>query len=121
MAQSPKHPASEHYFLASARHQAAAHHYLVETPFVATNGRAATNAIGEFPTELLGPATNCFMADDDPARGEYFFDHPQAQWKPKIQLYGIADHLAGEAMATIEWIAGMGHGSRIAIKSPAKG
>ena len=55
MAQSPKHPASEHYFLASARHQAAAHHYLVETPFVATNGRAATNAIGEFPTELLGP------------------------------------------------------------------
>jgi len=61
------------------------------------------------------------MADDDPARGEYFFDHPQAQWKPKIQPNGIADHLGREAMATIEWIASMGHGSRIAIKSPAKG
>ncbi len=73
---------------------------LIEMPFIATNWRAPTNATGEFPTEFLGPATNRFMADNVPARGEYFFDHPQARWKPKIQALGIADHLGRVAIAT---------------------
>jgi hypothetical protein len=49
-----------------------------------------------------------FMADDDPARSQYFFDHPRARRKPKIQPNGVAEDLGREAMATIEWVASMG-------------
>jgi hypothetical protein len=73
-------------------------------PFIATNRRAAADPFGEFPTELLGPAANGFMADDDPARGQHFLDHPQAQREPKIEPNRIADHLGREAMAAIKRI-----------------
>jgi hypothetical protein len=39
---------------------------LVEIPFIATNRCAASDPVGEFPTKLLGPAADSFIADDDP-------------------------------------------------------
>jgi hypothetical protein len=41
---------------------------LIEMPFVAQARSAATDFFGEVPAEFLGPAPNCFMADDDPPR-----------------------------------------------------
>jgi hypothetical protein len=46
------------------------------------------------------------MADDDPARGQHFLDHPQAQREPKIQPNRIADHLGREAMLFERKLAG---------------
>jgi hypothetical protein len=53
---------------------------LVEIPFIATNRRAASDPVGEFPTKLLGPAADSFIADNDPLRGQRFLDHPRA-WR----------------------------------------
>ena len=60
---------------------------LIEMPFIATNRRAAADPFGEFPTKLLGPAANGFMADDDPMRGQHLLNHPQAEdmTAPKIK------------------------------------
>jgi transglutaminase-like putative cysteine protease len=74
-----------------------------------TNRRAAADPVGEFATELLGPAANGFMADDDPARSQHFLDHPQAQREPKIQPNRVGYHLGREAMATIKRITSMVH------------
>lgn len=41
---------------------------LVKMPFVAADGCTSTNAIGELPTEFLGPLANGFVADVDAPR-----------------------------------------------------
>ena len=50
----------------------------VEMPFIPTNRLAATNAIGEFPTEFLRPEANALIADLNAARGEHLPNHLQA-------------------------------------------
>ena len=82
---------------------------LVEMPFIAANRSAAINAIGEFPAEFLGPATNAFMADVNAACGEHFLDHAQAQRKPEIEPDRTTNDFGREAMATIKWIMGLFH------------
>jgi len=83
---------------------------LVQMPFVATSGSETPNAVGEFPAEFLRPAANRFMADVNTPSGEHFLDHTQAERKSKIEPYRIANHLGGEAMATVERITGFIHG-----------
>ena len=76
----------------------------VEMPFIPTNRRAATNAIGEFPTEFLRPEANALMADLNAACGEHLLNHPQAQRKTIIQPNRVGDHFRGKTMTTIEKI-----------------
>jgi hypothetical protein len=74
---------------------------LVEIPFIATNRRAASDPVGEFPTKFLGPAADSFIADDDPLRARHFRGHPRARREPKIRSNRVDDRLGREATAAL--------------------
>jgi hypothetical protein len=50
---------------------------LIEMPFVANPGKAATDLIGEPLAELARPLPHGFMADDDATRGQQLLHHAQ--------------------------------------------
>jgi len=82
---------------------------LVEIPCIATNRRAASDPVGEFPTKLLGPAADSFIADDDSLRRRHFLDHPRAWREPKIRSNRVDDRLGLEATAALSRSASMVH------------
>jgi hypothetical protein len=55
----------------------------VETPFIATNRGASTNAIGKFSAEFLRPMANGLMAHLNATSSEHFLNHPQLKGKRK--------------------------------------
>jgi hypothetical protein len=81
----------------------------VEVPLVAASGCMLTDPIGECLAEFLPPLTHGLIRHANPARHQQFFDHAQAQGKPKIEPHGIADHLGREAMTAIKKVTGGRH------------
>lgn len=92
-------------------------HNLVQMPFIATRRSPKANAARIFPTEFLRPAANSFVAHIDAPSGEHFFNHPKAQWEPKIEPDGVSDHLGRKTMTTIKRITKEGHDRLIDGKS----
>src|SRR5271165_4512758 len=73
-------------------------HDFVHMPFVAASGRAPTDLIGERLAELLPPLTHGFVGHANSARREHLLDHAEAQGKPEIEPYGVADDLRVEPL-----------------------
>jgi hypothetical protein len=78
-------------------------------PPITRSRSASANPIGILAAELLRPAPNHFVADLDPAGGEYLLDHRKAQRKTVIEPNRQTDHLSGEAMAGIQRMVGLLH------------
>ena len=55
----------------------------------------------EARTELIAPASDRFVADDNPALEQQFFDITQAELKPEIPAYGATDDYRRRAMAVV--------------------
>ena len=55
----------------------------------------------EARTELIAPASDRFVADDNPALEQQFFDITQAEPKPEIPAYGATDDYRRRAMAVV--------------------
>jgi len=85
------------------------HDDFIDMPFVAELWCAPPDAIGEFPTEFLRPASDRFVADDNSSDSEQVLDHSQAKRKPKIQPHRVGDDLGWKAMTTIEGILNLAH------------
>jgi hypothetical protein len=77
-------------------------HDLVKMPLVAKPRRTPADFVSDVASEFLGPAPNRFMTDNDAARGQKIFDHPQAERKAEIQPDTVVNHFSGKAMAPIE-------------------
>src|SRR5256885_8387946 len=86
---------------------------LVEVPLVATARGALTNAVGEFPAEFKAPLPDRLVRHRNAAGGQHLFDHAQAQRKPKIEPYRVADDLRRLAMAGVNRIARRRHPTRL--------
>jgi hypothetical protein len=83
---------------------------LVEMPFIAElAARTSTNLVGEGASEFFCPQPDRLMRNDDPSRCQHVLDHPQAERKPKIQPYGVADDFGRKTMAAVKRIS-VGHG-----------
>ena len=57
---------------------------------------ATADLVGKVPPEFLRPAPDSFMADHNSTPSQQVFDHPQAEWKPKIEPDGVSDDLSRE-------------------------
>jgi hypothetical protein len=66
---------------------------LVEMPFVPELRCATADLVGKVPPEFLRQAPDSFMADHNSTPSQQVFDHPQAEWKPKIEPDGVSDDL----------------------------
>jgi hypothetical protein len=82
---------------------------LIEVPPINRSRSAAADAVGELPTELLGPAANCFVANLNPAGGQHLLHHSKAQGEAEVQPDREADHLGGEAVAGVQCRTGLLH------------
>jgi len=64
-------------------------------------------------TEFLGPNADCLVRDNDPARRQKVFDHPQAERKTKIKPDGMSNNFTWEPVAPIKGITnGLGHAAK---------
>ncbi len=63
----------------------------VQVPLVPAVWLPAKKSIGIGLAELERPMADGFMADNDPAIRQDFFHVPEAQRKPEVQPYGVAD------------------------------
>jgi hypothetical protein len=92
-------------FLASDRNDG-----LVEMPFIAElAARTSTDLVGEGASEFFRPQPDRLMRNDDPSRRQHILDHSQAEWKPEIEPYGMADDFGGKTMAAVKRIS-VSHG-----------
>jgi len=57
------------------------------------------------------------MADHNSTPSQQVFDHPQAEWKPKIEPDGVSDDLSREAMTAVKGVANFAHTRKIIQKS----
>src|SRR5215813_5774758 len=71
-------------------------HDLVEMPFVANPGKAATDLVGEMLTELARPLSDGFVGDDDAEGRQQLLNHAKPERETEIQPDGIADDLGRE-------------------------
>ena len=71
-------------------------HDLVQMPFVANPGKAATDLVGKRLAELVRPLSDGFVADYDAARRQQLLHHAQPERKVEIQPHGAADDLGGK-------------------------
>ena len=74
---------------------------LVEMLFVAANRSTTTNAVGEFPTELLSPLVNALITDAYTAGRAHFLDHSQARREPEIERDHVAAYFRWKSAAMI--------------------
>src|SRR5579864_7983279 len=56
----------------------------------------------EARTELIAPASDRFVADDNPALEQQFFDITQAELKPEIPAYRATDDRRRKAMTVVK-------------------
>jgi Transposase len=87
--------------------------HLIQVPFVATARRSLTDAVGEFSPEFEAPSPDRLVGYRDAAGGQHLLDHAQAQRKPKIQPYRVADDLGGVAMAGVNRVSKPRHPARL--------
>jgi hypothetical protein len=56
----------------------------------------------EARTELIAPASDRFVADDNPTLEQQFLDITQAELKPEIPAYGATDDYRRKAMTVVK-------------------
>jgi hypothetical protein len=66
---------------------------LVQIPDITLARWPPLQALGIFWPELLGPAANGFVRNDDTTLGQKRFDQPQAEREAKIQPDGAGNDL----------------------------
>jgi hypothetical protein len=76
-------------------------HDFVQVPRVSTSRLSAPKAIGIGLPELERPLSDGFIADDHPARGQDFFDIPEASRETKVAPHRMADDLGRIPVACI--------------------
>src|SRR3954470_7536560 len=81
--------------------------HFVEVPLVARAWQPTADLVGEALAELARPLPHGLMAHVDAAGRQHLFHHAQAQRKAKVEPDGVADDLAGKAVAGIR---GLGAG-----------
>jgi len=101
--------APEPMFLAIARKND-----LIKVPFVAELGRATADRSGKITSELLGPAPDSLMADDDTPGGQQIFDHSQAEWKSEVQPNRMGYDLGGKPVTAIKGVRNLAHAAGVA-------
>src|SRR5271166_1991119 len=84
-----------------------------EMPFVPELRCATADLVGKVPPDFLRPAPDSFMADHNSTPSQQVFDHPQAEWKPKIEPDGVSDDLSREAMTAVKGVANLAHTRKI--------
>jgi hypothetical protein len=82
---------------------------LIEVPFVATARRSPTDPVGEFPPEFEAPLPDRLVRHRDATGRQHLLDHAQAQRKPKIQPYRVADNLSRVAVAGVNRVSRRHH------------
>src|SRR5213080_3051611 len=78
------------------------HKYFVKMPRGAGPAPRRFYTVCEASTELIAPASDRFVADDNPALEQQFFDITQAELKPEIPTYRATDDRRRKAMAVIK-------------------
>lgn len=73
-------------------------HDFVQVPDIIAARLLATQSAGVVRPELLCPAADRLVGDNDPALQQQFFDQAQAQWKPEIKPDRVRDNLRRETM-----------------------
>jgi len=76
-------------------------HDVVPVPPVSTSRLSAPKGIGIGLPELERPLSDGFIADDHPARGQDFFDIPEASRETKVAPHRVADELGRIPVACI--------------------
>src|SRR5215510_891185 len=84
-------------------------HDLIEMPFVADPGKAATDLIGEMLTELARPLSDGFVGDDDAAGRQQLLNHAKPERGTEIQPDGMADDLGREPIPGVAGASGCPH------------
>lgn len=52
-------------------------------------------------TKFLRPKAHRLMGNDDPSRRQQIFNHPQTEWKTKIELHGMGNNFGWKPVAAI--------------------
>jgi hypothetical protein len=76
-------------------------HDLVEVPDIVSARRLAPETPCTFKAELLGPASDRFIGDDDATLQEHLLDKTQAQREPKVKPDGVGDDLRRKAVTLV--------------------
>src|SRR5580692_3388588 len=61
-----------------------------------------SHTVCEARAELIAPASDRFVADDNPALEQQFFDITQAELKPEIPAYRATDDRRRKAMTVVK-------------------
>jgi len=94
------------------------HQDLVQMPYIRWVGRFATQAASIDWPELLCPASDRLIRNDDAALQQHFLDQTQAQRKPEIQPDRMGDHSGRKTMAFVaDWA--LAHDGEIAANLSA--
>ncbi|RAK25649.1 hypothetical protein C7374_12138 [Falsochrobactrum ovis] len=75
--------------------------HLVEMPHVIPAGLLAMKATCIVWAELLYPAADRFIGDDNATLQQHFFDKTQAQRKSEVEPHCVCDDLGRETMALV--------------------
>ncbi|CAE6857120.1 hypothetical protein R69619_07744 [Paraburkholderia nemoris] len=78
------------------------HKYFVKVPRGARPAPRRFHTLCEASSELIAPASDRFVADDNPALEQQFFDITQAELKPEIPAYRATDGRRRKAMAVVK-------------------
>jgi hypothetical protein len=74
---------------------------LIHVPLIARPRTAATELISVRLAKRVTPLAEGFIRHPDATFTEELFDIPEAQTKPKVQPYGVAEHLSRKAVILI--------------------
>ena len=92
-----------------------ADHDLVLVPFFPGCWKTLADLVGKAVAELQRPLSHRLTTDQDPSGGQHLLHHAQAQWKPEVQPYDVADHLSRKAVAGVTRVTGVLSPSSIAL------
>jgi hypothetical protein len=81
-------------------------HTLVHVPLVARSWPAASKAVGEGSSELLAPAPDRLIGDNDATFSQNQLHIAQTEAEHVIQPDSVADEFSGVAMASIKPVSG---------------
>jgi len=88
--------------------------HFIKIPFIAEPTLGFPSDIfRKAPPEFLGPKAHCVVRDNDPARRQQVFHHPQTERETKIKPDGMRNHFSWEPVAAIKGITnGLGHAAK---------
>jgi hypothetical protein len=92
--------------------------HLIKVPLVTGPWTAAAQSAREGLAELLAPAPDGLVGDDNATLSQKQFDISQAEAEHVIQPDSVADDLGGKAMATV-WVGWRLHAASFAGLQPA--